>query len=392
VGLENARPCDVPFARGIIPGTFDVQTLPSDAPRSERLRVLLSQDSGNPGLALALATALYEEGDYRASDTLLGALPDTSDAAHLRGLVALSLSRFAEAEACFSGLLVDGADPTVRYNLAYATGMLGRHEEALACLEDDVCQAVQPAMELRLRLLHRLGRFEEAVALGQRHLARLNDAHSRVVISMILFDRGDLTAAEAEASQALDSADGATTAGLIALEQGNSALASQLFESALARNPGSGRALLGRGLALTADGDFAKAADTLETAADMLGDHSGAWVTAGWARLMEGESEIAEADFRKAMAMDPGFSEAAGGLAMALLRQGNDVDAGHYARAALRLDPQSLSGQFVRSLLTASTGDTNAAQDGIRSLLAQPLRGNGPTLGGVLSRRRQPGT
>lgn len=366
-----------------------MQTLPIDAPRSDRLRALLSQDSGNRSLMLELATALYEEGDYRGSDALLGTLPDASEGGHLRGLVALSLSRFAEAEACFSGLLRDNSDPTIRYNLAYAVGMLGRYEEALEWLEDDVCQAVAPAMTLRLRLLHRLGRFEEAVALGQGHLARKNDPHLRGVMSMILFDQGDLMAASAEAAQALESAEGATTAGLLALEHGETARASRLLDSAIARNPGSGRALLGRGLALTADGAFAEAAKTLETAADMLRDHSGAWVTAGWARLMEGEADVAEADFRKAMAMDPGFSEASGGLAMVLLHKGQRDDAGHYARVALRLDPGSLSGQFVRNLLTASAGNADAAQEGMQSLFAQPLGGRGPTLGSVLARRHQ---
>ncbi len=357
--------------------------------RSERLRTLLAQDPGNPGLTLAVATALYEEGDYRESDATLADLPPGDvEVDHLRGLVALSLSRFPEAVAIFSALEAADNAATIRYNLAYALAMLDRHDEALARLDDDVCAVVPGATVLRLRVLHRLGRFDEAVALARQAPAIAEGQPLHGVLSMILFDQGDLRAAGAEAARSLESAEGATTAGLLALEDGESRHATRLFDHALAQSPHSGRAMLGRGLAQTSEGDFARAGDTLETAATMLRNHSGAWVTAGWARLMQGELALAETDFRKAMDMDPGFSEASGGLAMTLFQDGRRDDALHYAKVALRLDPASLSGQYVNGLLAAADGSTDRAREQIERLMDQSVGNNGPTLGNVLARYR----
>ncbi|KAF1004691.1 MAG: Lipopolysaccharide assembly protein B [Luteibacter sp.] len=359
--------------------------------RSERLRALLAQDPGNTGLTLAVATALYEEGDYRESDTTLANLSGGDvEVEHLRGLVSLSLSRFPEAVAIFSSLEQVDASATIRYNLAYALAMLDRHDEALARLDDDVYAVAPGATVLRLRVLHRLGRFDEAIALARQAPAIAEGQSLHGVLSMILFDQGDLPGAGAEAARSLESAEGATTAGMLALEDGESRHAARLFEQALAQSPHSGRAMLGRGLAQTSQGDFASAGDTLETAATMLRDHSGAWVTAGWARLMQGELAFAETDFRKAMDMDRGFSEAAGGLAMTLFQDGRRNDALHYARVALRLDPASLSGQYVSSLLAAADGATDSASEQMERLLNQPVGNNGPTLGNVLARYRRP--
>jgi tetratricopeptide (TPR) repeat protein len=389
VAADRALP--VPFASGKSQGRKIVQMTPDSAsPRADRLRALLAQDPGNEGLRLAAATAAYEERDYQGSDELLAGLSGSVDTDHLRGLVALSLSRFDEASAVFTSLLHKSEEPTVRYNLAYALAMQGLFDEALDLLDDDVLAAVAPATTLRLRILHRLGRFDEAVALGNARLQHEDDAQLRGVVSMILFDQGDLAAAGVQAMRALDSAEGATTAGMLALENGESAGAAALFERAMERNPTSGRAMLGRGLTLTMNGAFAEAADTLETAARMMRDHSGAWVTAGWARLMQGELDAAEADFRLAMKMDPGFSEASGGLAMTLLRKDQRDDADHYARVALRLDPASFSGQFVTGLLLESAGDTDAAKARMATLLSHQLPHGSRTFGNFLSQHLAP--
>lgn len=360
------------------------------AARSGRLRNLLAQDPANEGLLLALAGALYDEGDYSGCDTALTGLPQGDmQADHLRGLVALSLSRFDDALAVFSALSQSVDDTTIRYNMAYALAMLDRHDEALEQLDDMMCAEVAAASPLRLRVLHRLGRFDDAVAFGRQRLLLADDHQLRGLLSMILFDQGDLHAAGTEAARAPESVEGATTAGLLALETGETTDAARLFEFALERNPHSGRAMLGRGLAMTSNGTFAQAADTLESAATMLRNHSGAWVTAGWARLMQGDLQLAKANFRRAMDMDPGFSEACGGLAMVLLQEDQQDDARHYARAALRLDPASLSGQYVTGLLDAAQGRPDQAKKAFTSLMNQKLGESELSLGSTLARYRR---
>lgn len=361
---------------------------PSSTSRSERFRTLLAQDPGNTGLILATATAFYDEGSYSAAAELLATQTEVSrDVDQLRGLVAMSLSRFEEAAAIFAGLLAGQDESTTRYNLAYALAMLDQPEEALTRLDDSVCSEIDAAVALRMRVLYRLGRFDEMMAIGERHLVGTEDPHVRGLLSMALFDQGDFAGAAIQAAKGLESAEGATTAGMLALEDGDDAQAQSLFEGALSRNPHSGRALLGRGLVLTLRCQFSEAATALESAARLLRGHSGAWVTAGWARLMEGELDIAETDFRAAMDLDRGFSEAAGGLGMVYLQKDMHAEARRHSDIALRLDPGSLTGAYIRGLLQAGNGNQDAASATFVGLLHQPIGGNGPTLGTMLARR-----
>ena len=72
---------------------------------------------------------------------------------------------------------------------------------------------------------------------------------------------------------------------------------------------------------------------------------------------------------------------------MAMFVDGRRDAADHHARVAIRLDPGSLSGQYVRNLLMESSDGTEAAAGAMQELLAQPLGDQGMTLGSALSRR-----
>lgn len=370
---------------------------PASTPsRAARLAALLVSDPANIGLLTTAATAAYDEGDVRGCRFLLDRYGDepslTAELWNLKGLAALSEAAFDEAAQAFEAALAIASDPAVRFNLAYVRAMQGAFEQALELASDPALADVPGAAALRLRSLHHLGRLEEMVAFGQETLATQSDTEVAGLLATGLFDAGDLAQARALAPMALDSSDGCTVAGMLALDDGDGQRAMALFAQALAMRPQSGRALLGQGLALLNAGQLSAAADALERASGLMGAHAGTWVAAGWAYLLQSEHGRALACFELALAADRGFSEASGGLAVAYLAKNDLEQAWHYAEVALRLDPNSLSGRYAKSLLLASEGRTHDADALYGQTLTLPIGPEERTIAAALARRSGPAT
>lgn len=365
-----------------------------NASRAARLAALLVADPTNAGLLSAAATAAYDEGDLRGCRFLLdrygAAQPMTAELWNLKGLAAMSDGTFDEAAEAFESALAMAFDPTVCFNLAYARAMEGKFEQALELTSLSELAEIPGAVALRMRALHHLGRLEEMVACGQEVLAKQSDAEVVGLLATGLFDAGDLAQARVMAPKALDSSDGCTVAGMLALDDGEAQRAMDFFAQALAMRPQSGRALLGKGLALLDAGDLDAAADTLEHASQSMSGHAGTLIAAGWAYLLQSESDKALGCFERALEADRGFSEAAGGLAVAYLAKDDRTRAEHYAEAALRLDPNSLSGRYATSLLLASEGRTEKAHALYGQTLSLPIGPEERTIAAALARRSGP--
>ncbi|VWD13191.1 Beta-barrel assembly-enhancing protease [Burkholderia lata] len=362
----------------------DLQASQSRQAHLDRLLGFLDEDSGNLNLLADTAIAAFDAHLFQLCNELLARheaiQPLTPSLVNVRGLSAMSEGRFEAALADFRALAEHDANPVLAYNLAYASAMCGSFEPAAdmkpACLDE-----VPGAALLKLRALHHLGRFDEAVRMGAALADQVAPPPGFAgAYASLLFDLGDLANARRQAERAPDSADGLVIIGLTELEAGNLDRATELLERATDRNPLEARATLGRGLCLLAQERYQDAASTLDQAAERLDRHAGSWLAAGWAWFFGGHPDVASERFQHAAALDRGFAEAHGSLAVALHVQGRRDDARHHAEIALRLDPVSLSGTLARTLELEAANNIESANALKDAVLNRPLGTTGRTL------------
>ncbi|WP_175875882.1 tetratricopeptide repeat protein [Burkholderia sp. BCC0097] len=361
----------------------DLQASRSIQAHLDRLLSFLDEDSRNLNLLADTATAAFDAHQFQLCNELLSRYeaiqPLPPSLVNMRGLSAMSEGRFEAALTDFRALVEHDANPVLYYNFAYASAMCGAFEPAAdmapACLE-----AVAGAAVLKLRALHYLGRFDEAI-----RMAALTDQATPPpgivgAYASLLFDLGDLENARLHAARAPDSSDSLVIVGLTELEAGNIERAAELLERAADSNPLEARATLGRGLCLLAQERFPDAAVTLDNAAERLASHAGSWLAAGWAWLFAGNPGTAAERFQHAAVLDRGFAEAHGSLAVALRLQGRLDEARRHADIALRLDPESLSGALAKTLELEATNNTESANALGEAVLNRPLGPTGRTL------------
>lgn len=360
--------------------------------RLERLLAFHASDPSNVGLLGEAIEAAYDAHDHDKCDILLDHLaalqPLSDEQVNLRGLNAMARSRFAEAAAIFESLSTKTGDAGAVFNLAYAKAMQGDYAAASALLNEEVLANQPLAVPLKMQALHHLGQIDHMIELGKQHAGHAQIGEEVCgLLATALLDQGDMEASRHYAEMARDTATGHTVTGLLALDDAQDDTALKHFEQALSLQPQSGRARLGEGLAWLGKQQYAHAAQSLQQAAELLSTHAGTWVAAGWAHLLNENLDQARACFEQAVTLEPGFSEAVGGLAMVAIREGDTAQAKHWAEAALRLDRESLTGGAAQSLLLMQTGNPQAAQAAWESVIQQPLGPDGKTVAAALARR-----
>jgi tetratricopeptide (TPR) repeat protein len=360
--------------------------------RFDRLSGLLGHDPDNLALLADAAEAAFAEERFEEAEALLARheriAPLPLDAQHLAGLVAMRLLAWEAAAARFEALMADGTDaPAVRFNLAWSLAMAKRFDEALAALDDATSHELPQAAALEVQLLHQLGEFERAEARARALIAvHPNHRALNAAVSTLAIDIEDEALAAECAERAGDHPDALVTLATLALGRDEVENAAAGFDAALARNPNSPRALVGRGLATLLTGEAAQAADEIDRGAELFGTHLGSWIAAGWAHVIAGDFGTARARFETARALDDSFSEAQGSLAVMDLLAGRVEEAQRGIVVALRLDRQSFSGALGAMLLAAGAGDTEKARRIFETALRTPIDGSGRTVAQSLAR------
>lgn len=360
--------------------------------RYEQLASFLDHDPGNLALMADAADAAFAEERFEEARALLdrhaAIAPLEPRERHLAGLVAMRLFDWEGAAGQFEALIAQGADaPPVRFNLAWSLAMAKRLSEALPLLDEVTSDALPQAAQLEVQLLHEAGEFERAGerarALIERHPEHrgLNAA-----VSTLAIDIEDAELALRTAQAAGDHPEALATLGTLALGEDQPEVASELFDAALARNPDSARAWIGRGLARMLEGDQAKAAHEIDRGAELFGDHLGSWIAAGWAYVVGGDIATARARFERAVALDDSFGEAQGSLAVVELLEGDIEGARRRTEVATRLDRKGFSAAFASMLLAAGEGDKDKAQRIFELALNTPVDASGRTVAQSLAR------
>jgi tetratricopeptide (TPR) repeat protein len=350
------------------------------------------RDPNNLTLLLDAARAATAEGDVGVARELLerytGLAPLPPEGEHLSGLAALQSGDFTAAADAFRRLLAEHpADSALRFNLAWSLANLKDFAGALAVVDDATALALPQAATLRVQLLHQVGELDAAFADATRYLeAHSDDPSLLAALSVLAMDVEDIALAEDTARRAGNRPEALTTLGSLALGDDRQGDAIDLFDRALAQDPGAARAWVGRGLAELASGDNSRAARDIEHGAALFGDHIGSWIAAGWANVMKNDLDTARAHFERARAIDHSFAESHGSLAVVALLQGNIDEARRSTDIATRLDRNSFSTALARALLLDRSGRADAARAIVERALNTPIDGSGRTIAQALAK------
>jgi tetratricopeptide (TPR) repeat protein len=358
-------------------------------PRSARVARLLTfveRDPANLSLIADAATAAFDEQAYDLASSLMERYktlaPLPSPLKNLDGMTAMARQDYAGAAATFEQLRTEAGDnPALRFNLAWASAMMGAYAQALELLDDDVVGISPRAPALKIHAMHHLGMYDEALASGEHLAGRFPDNQALMgALATLALDaeKPDLAARYAE--RAGGNPEGRAALGFLALGNYETGRSLELFDDAIAQQPDSPRAWVGKGLGLLATGDARAGAEAIDRGAALFGDHIGSWIASGWAHFTRSDYVKARQSFERALAIDPNFSESHGGLAVVDIMDGRMEDAKRRCDIALRLDRNCFGGALAKSLLLETGGRPDAAQHVRDIAFATPVGPNGQTL------------
>src|SRR5260221_646595 len=238
------------------------------------LRYLKSDSSNVRLLADAIDAALELRDTEQGFDLIARALslqPGDRSLLYRKGCLELLAEKLDEAETTLREVAAGDPSPEVRLMLAQVLLLKAKYAEAKAELAAILPPAhrLPEAPALYLRALHHLGEVKEAIEFSERYLAENpGDADVLALLSTLYVDSGDLQKAEAVAQRSMsaraDIPEALTTLGTAALGTQRGEEASAYFAKALERNPRSGRAWVGQGLAQMYSLDLNKAEESLK--------------------------------------------------------------------------------------------------------------------------------
>jgi tetratricopeptide (TPR) repeat protein len=134
-----------------------------------------------------------------------------------------------------------------------------------------------------------------------------------------------------------------------------------LWASVVRESPGNARGLMNYGLTAMGDGRFVEARALFDSAARLAPTYPLVFVNRGIAAGAQGDSAAAEADFQRALELDPASADAHRYYARWLAERGRGPEAlAHYARA-VALRPQDVGARTEQLLLLTAAGTPDAA-------------------------------
>jgi Flp pilus assembly protein TadD len=134
-----------------------------------------------------------------------------------------------------------------------------------------------------------------------------------------------------------------------------------LWSAAVERAPGSWLAAANLGKVALDEGQFREAADLLDRAEALRSDSAEVRLNRGNAYKQLGQPGVAEAEYRKALALDRSFPGAYYDLGVLLLEQGDAAGASEALNEAVHLDPNSTSAHNDLGLALGRMGDGRQA-------------------------------
>ena len=354
-----------------MPRTLPLASPSADAsalPRLQRLSDFLALDPRNAGLLRDMACEALRAGQW---DAVLRAVQRLrllgEERAPERRLWVRALRGAGRADEAAAAL--DHAQARWPHDAGLAlersralaeSGDLARALQALPATEHAEAEA-GAACAWRVRLLHHLGRLDEAEAAAQEHHARHgHDDEVEASLLAVLVDASRLDEAAHRAASLVARCRAAGTAlphavaeplALAALREGGSGAARDWTDRALAQRDDDGRLWLVRGLTHLVEGQGADAERALERAVAVLPEHPGGLLALGWVRLLRGARGDARQALDRALAASPAFADAHGSLAVLEALEGRPGPARDAIRRAEGLEPGNPAARLAAARL-----------------------------------------
>lgn len=360
--------------------------------RLQRLDGYLRHDPDNQTLLLdAFETARQLREWPRAAAYAEQALRQRPDAPwRLRaGEVALAQLHWEAAASMFDAVRLDPtAGDDVRFaaehQLAEVMLHTGRPDMGVVLLAERLegaagrTSAAPATQALWLRLLHRVGRLQDAVDCAQRWEGQgLLAPFAAGVASLAALDLDRVEMAERWAQAALEAGhrqfEALITRASVALGRADAATAHALLSEALRLNPGDGRSWSMLAFADLLSQQFDHAVEHFETALKYMPEHIGTWHGLGWTLVLRQDLVRARQVFEHALEMDRNFAESHGGLAVVLALAGERAAAAAAAETARRLDRASVAARYAEAVMAGEHHDFAR----LRQLAARALAGRG---------------
>lgn len=286
----------------------------------------------------------------------------------------LAQQRWDDAQSHLKGLLSadsqagDLFQMAVRHNLASIAFMRLDDAGCVAwlspLLEVDGVARPSPsgflaAQMLWVRALHRSNAVDRLLGwVMQLDASGELDPAVAGVASLAAWERGDVVLAMRWVAMGVSRGEAASAECLVAAvflsiaNRASQAETAKLAEQACARWPADGRGWAVRGLAKLLAGDGEGAKSDLERAVATTSNYAPAWRGLGWAQILLGETAAAEGSFLSALRLNDRHPESHGGLAVSLVMQRRESEAGEHLLMCKSLDSKSRSGAYVGLLLT----------------------------------------
>ncbi len=370
------------------------------APDLARIEGYLATDPSNPHLlttAIDLCLSLGKLDRAREhADAAIRALPNDPFMAARRGNVLIAQGRLDEAALVFTQLLAQKPDVNIAYNLALVRFRQGNYLQARVVFEPFASTDDVPALAATLfvRTLHHLGEIEQAIAVVERHRARLGkDAEFLGAASLVYLDDDQLDKAQQLSAAALSCGarpplDALVAGGSAALARDDVDSAKQMFQHALKISPTDGRSWSGLGMASLLNGELDEARDQLLRATANMPSNIDTWHALAWCHVVRDEMGDAERSFGEALARDADSAESHSGLALVQALQGKKQEARAGIERAKRMDPEGLTAGYVEMILSGAAADPAQFQQmALAALTGRPGRA-GAKLAAAMAKRR----
>lgn len=364
---------------------------PEQSARLDKLLGYLASDPNNVLLLMEAGDLAMLQGNWSQAKELVEkalSLSPNDAVAQYRLAVILIHTGQAQNSVPLTQALIDSGEMHAAVRFAHAQGLAltGRYEEAEFILESllNEADAFTEFGPLYIRTLHHRGKVDEALAYANGYQAsHPNDATVQGMMSLLYLDNDDLENAARLSKQVLqvnpNSQDALVVAGSAALAYEEEEQAKEHFEKALAAQPNNGRAWVGKGLVSMLAGDLNTGKADFEKAVEFMPTHLGSYNVLAWVQIMQKDYQGAKATLEKSLKVDDTFGETHGGLAVIAAMENRWEDARRLSDIAVRLQPDSFSGQFARSLILNHRGHSDKAQALVESMFTNfqtPKGGN----------------
>lgn len=369
------------------------------AAQLEQMERYLHQDPSNPSLLLrAFDLAMHARAFVvarRYVDLALEAQPDDPYWRFRQAEVLSALGQWQDAEALYGGLLQTSPEPNVAFGLARSQAQRGNGAASIVTLWPYRLASEFPVFgaTLLVRLLHHAGRGQDAMEYVTAVEARFDtDTTFCAAASLVALDEGNMALAMRLSKQAqaggAEPLEALVVDATVALGNLEVDAARANFERALASMPDEARSLAGLGAVHVIERDFAHALPLLEAAHKSMPEHIGTMHLLAWCKLFLADLPGAEAMFAQALTVDRNFADSHGGMAVVLAMQGDRSRAEHEVKVALRLDPTALSANYAVLVLAGDTNEPERFNRLAERILEDHEMAEGMTMAALLRKYR----